>query len=46
MKRLPMIRREALSSVSQAAINVDFEQKEFTAALFKAARSLGLVKRQ
>lgn len=39
-----MIRRDALSSVSHAAINVGFEQKEFKTAIFKAARSLGLVK--
>lgn len=45
-KRLPMIRRDALSSVSQAAINVGFRQEEFKVALFRAARSLGLVKRQ
>lgn len=46
MKRLPLIRRDALSTVSHASINIGFEQKEFTAALFRAARSLGLVKRQ
>lgn len=39
-----MIRRDALSSASYAAINVGFSQKEFTAALFRAARALGLVK--
>lgn len=45
-KRLHLIRRDALTSVSQAATNIGFTKEAFERALFIAARSLGLVKRR
>lgn len=46
MKRLPLIRNAALTGSSQISLNVGFTAQEFEAALFRAARSLGLVRRQ
>lgn len=46
MKRLPFLRAAALSETSEISLNVGFTAAEFQAALFRAARSLGLVRRQ
>lgn len=41
-KRLPIIRVEAMTTVSPIAINVGFTTEEFNAALLYAARRIAL----
>lgn len=45
LNRLPLFRAAALSTTSEAALNIDFLQDQFKRALFVAGQQLGVFTR-